>query len=118
MKLPKFRTGNVILSPFKTVEIVTDCNDKYVNYVSAQYSNVSGGGLLEQTCTVVECDCDPMRGFDVIREPEYDPDCFKCKGSGQYEKIVPGWNESIILADSVQEYITKKIMKNLFPELS
>lgn len=117
MTLPQFQIGNIILTPYKQVVIVTTCDKTKVHWISANSSNCSGGGHLEQQITLEECDCDPMRGFDVICEPKYNPDCKRCFGSGTAEKIIPGYNESILLANNMKEYIEKRVMGTMFPEM-
>lgn len=43
------RTGNVILTPYNTIVIVTKVTDDYVNWVSFDSDNCSGGGSLKDT---------------------------------------------------------------------
>ena len=110
MTLPKFRVGNIILSPYGSVEIVTNITRTHLHYISAKSSNVSGAGELEQKVELMSC----FQCIDCDESP--DENCKHCYGTGECEKIHPGWNESIVLADSMYDYIHKKMMHQLFPE--
>lgn len=100
------RTGNVIKTPYNFIAIVTNVSDDYLNWVSFDSENCSGGGKMEDSFRNEACFC--IEGNDG----EYDEYCPDCKGKGSYDVKVLGYKRSKVLAPNVKSYILKSLTKN------
>jgi len=102
---PKFMIGNIVKSPYGSLWIVTEIDDKYMRAVSFEYTNSSLGCSKETTKRGKhQCGC-------VDNYGEADPQCTNCEGSGEAVTVFAGYEEYEFVASTVKEFITSRMMR-------
>lgn len=95
-----FITGNVIRSPYGSIEIVIKAEEDYIACIPIDSSNVTIGHTREDKHYNKRCYC----GGDTECE---------CKGTGEYIQTILGFDKAEYLASNIKEYIVKNVLNSL-----